>query len=398
MPEYDDERYESSKRRLGKPRGNVILAGVLALFLAAFAVACGSDSSSPSASLTPIPTQTPSQADTSDESIGFRSIHFISAATGWASGYLGGDIGGAILNTADGGDSWQLQYSGARPISAVYFISPLTGWALVAPPRGSRESHMLLQTLDGGDTWLEASALVSPSSLQFIEPNLARAIVGRGADRELVETTDGGRTWATLATPSNPSSICFSDADHGWASTGDEVLRTTDGGRNWATAFVVPPSLTYASAGRISCLGEDVAWVLLTGGAASSNLTYALYRTVDAGINWEPVLAHQYPQLDVPDRGPSPGALLLIDQSTAYISVYCGACGVENYSILGTKDAGNSWGVPVAIPGLKSATVTFADADHGWAAGASHDPEVGMAEAVILTTADGGQTWTKQYP
>ena len=351
MPEYDDERHESWKRRLEKSGGNVILAGLLALFLAVFAVSCGSDSGSPSASSTAIPSQTPSQADTPDESTGFSSIHFISAETGWASGYLGDGIGGAILKTTDGGDSWQ-------PVSE----------------------------------------LVSPSDLQFIEPQLARALVGRGADRELVETTDGGRTWATLATPSNLSSICFSDADHGWAATGDEVLHTTDGGRNWPTAFVVPPDLTYASAGHISCLGEDVAWVLLTGGAGSSNWTYALYRTVDAGINWEPVLAHQYPQLDVPDRGAAPGALRLIDQSTAYFTLYCGACGVENYSILATNDAGNSWTSPAAIPGLRSAVIAFHDADRGWAAGASYGPEVGMAKAVILTTADGGQTWTKQYP
>ena len=397
MPEYDDERHESWKRRLEESGGNVILAGLLALFLAVFAVSCGSDSGSPSASPTPIPSQTPSQADTPDESTGFSSIHFISAETGWVSGYLGNGIGGAILNTTDGGDSWQLQYSGARPISALYFISPLTGWALVAPHQGSQESHTLLQTLDGGDTWLEASELVSPSDLQFIEPQLARALVGRGADRELVETTDGGRTWATLATPSNLSSICFSDADHGWAATGDEVLHTTDGGRNWATAFVVPPDLTYASANRISCLGENVAWILLPDGVGLGHRTYALYRTVDAGINWEPVLAHQY-QLGVPDRGPAPGSLRLIDQSTAYFTLYCGACGVENYSILATNDAGNSWTSPVAIPGLRSAVIAFHDADRGWAAGASYDSETGMAKAIIFTTADGGQTWTKQYP
>ncbi|MBG4014721.1 glycosyl hydrolase [Pseudomonas aeruginosa] len=119
-------------------------------------------------------------------------VSFVDARHGWAVGHWG-----AILSTADGGESWQVQRLSSeedRPLFAVHFFDARQGvavglWALV------------LTTEDGGKTWTE-QPLQAPPGAKRADLNL----MGLFADNH-------GTLYAT--------------AEHG------QVLRSDDQGKNW---------------------------------------------------------------------------------------------------------------------------------------------------------------------
>nr|WP_132577102.1 YCF48-related protein [Pseudomonas aeruginosa] len=119
-------------------------------------------------------------------------VSFVDARHGWAVGHWG-----AILSTADGGESWQVQHLSSeedRPLFAVHFFDARQGvavglWSLV------------LTTEDGGKTWTE-QPLQAPPGAKRADLNL----MGLFADNH-------GTLYAT--------------AEHG------QVLRSDDQGKNW---------------------------------------------------------------------------------------------------------------------------------------------------------------------
>ena len=191
----------------------------------------------------------------------------------------------------------------------------------------------------------------------------------------------------------------FIDEERGWAVRLDgTALTTTTAGRTWHESLVAPPELRRLKAARVWCQGDEVVWVLLTGGVALGNQTFAVLRTLDGGGSWQPALAHQVPSLGVPDIGPAPGGLVYVDESTAYFSIHCGPCNNGHYFMTRTNDAGATWESTVTLPGLESAnSSSFPDPQHGWVAGRSYNPDDftdRSHEPIILKTTDGGQTWT----
>jgi photosystem II stability/assembly factor-like uncharacterized protein len=388
-----------------------LLALVGALAAATAVVACGGSGGSPTTTRTPSSTPSPSPTPSATASTTaeptyatwFDSIFFVNDKIGWIGGLLSSGQG-VILATTDGGRTWTQQHSGDEGIiQELDFVSARIGWA-AASLEGNKSSFTLLRTSDGGTTWQPVYEAAEPlASINFFDGNIGRAISGYEYHSQLVETTDGGRNWTPLPPLPKVTSLCFSDADNGWAATTEgQVFRTNDGARTWVAAFTAPPALRQLNSAGVWCSGKNVAWVLFGDGVAAFQEKYALYRTVDGGTRWEPAIAYGFPQLQVPDRGAEPGPLSLVDPNTVYFVVECAACqGTGASSIQGTKDGGQSWGPAIPIPQLnRTSAIVFADADRGWAVGTrteANGTKVSF-EPVILATADGGQTWTQQYP
>lgn len=111
-------------------------------------------------------------------------VSFVDARHGWAVGHWG-----AILSTADGGESWQVQRLSSeedRPLFAVHFFDARQGvavglWSLV------------LTTEDGGKTWTE-QPLQAPPGAKRADLNL----MGLFADNHgtLYATAEHGRCCA----------------------------------------------------------------------------------------------------------------------------------------------------------------------------------------------------------
>src|SRR5262249_15247489 len=88
------------------------------------------------------------------------AITFLNQREGWA---VGDD--GVILQTIDGGRTWESQDSGTRAsLRAVQFLTPFTGWVAGREelPNGGGSSGVLLFTSDGGLKWTRVAAGVMP--------------------------------------------------------------------------------------------------------------------------------------------------------------------------------------------------------------------------------------------
>jgi photosystem II stability/assembly factor-like uncharacterized protein len=125
-------------------------------------------------------------------------VDFIDASHGWVVGF------DAILNTDDGGLTWNLQISpDSTDTQGVSFISSNEGWMTGAhPTNGSHTAH----TIDGGQNWdinLEGATSTLPGKLQFVDSSRGWRTVFRISlppSIDIAESLDGGNTWEDLDT------------------------------------------------------------------------------------------------------------------------------------------------------------------------------------------------------
>ena len=101
------------------------------------------------------------------------------------------------------------------------------------------------------------------------------------------------------------TSVCFSDANVGWALSGNDVKRTSDGGTTWTTSFTNPAAAEGDKvwAGPLECKGANVAWLSLADGFAAGHQAYLVFRTVDGGAHWQPVMQDDISPAQVGNRG-----------------------------------------------------------------------------------------------
>lgn len=118
-------------------------------------------------------------------------VQALDATRAWA---VGGDpVSGAgiILCTDDGGQTWETSWGGPDEpwLADVAFVDPATGWAV-------GEGGAVLHTADGGESWAEVSVPTTQdlTAVWFTDASNGW-IVGDG--EALLQTTDGGLTWAT---------------------------------------------------------------------------------------------------------------------------------------------------------------------------------------------------------
>jgi len=205
-------------------------------------------------------------------------IHFADEKNGWVSGDMFKGTA-AILNTRDGGKTWERQSSGAGvALYGIYFLDAKNGFAVggngtilgtdnggirwkplaggtasAAIGEGASgfwdikfvnnkkgwvvgENGAISVTLDGGRTWTAQTSGTDSnlSACDFVNENVGYA-VGEGA--AIVKTTDGGNTWTVLKSGLAEEwfyDVAFTDEDNGLV-VGDysTILRTTDGGKTW---------------------------------------------------------------------------------------------------------------------------------------------------------------------
>jgi photosystem II stability/assembly factor-like uncharacterized protein len=161
---------------------------------------------------------------------GMLDIRFVDDAYGWAVGFNGSSA--IIVGTDDGGQHWKTQFSGgeiAGQFSRVSVSDRLNLWVL------SRDGAVM-QTRDGGQSW----------QLRYFDPGLLNSI-------DVVDSSDVwvAGAWGHLlhsrngvAWPQVPLSgpladhffgyVKFVSMDRGWAwGTKCDILMTLNGGKTW---------------------------------------------------------------------------------------------------------------------------------------------------------------------
>jgi photosystem II stability/assembly factor-like uncharacterized protein len=304
---------------------------------------------------------------------------------------------GFILSTTDGGRTWRQQYTDGEQIGDLDFVNSQVGWALMLPPSADQGTTALLGTTDGGKSWQQIQAGEPFTRIDFISPTTGWA-VDQG-DGKLLKTEDGGRSWTEVSSPpiARSTAVCFADADHGWLASGNAVFRTVDGGQDWTATETLSVTVNLVD---LQCAGQDVAWALFFGGAGGMHVDYVLYRTADAGVNWTPLLQQSHFETlpGQPGPGSEPGPLAAVDANTAYFVGTRPACNeIGTADVESTTDGGADWTAPFTLPGVTEASdMSCPDAEHCWVAGSG--PNSTTRLGAIAVTADGGKTWSAQFP
>ena len=158
--------------------------------------------------------------------------------TGWIVGEFG-----TILNTRDGGKTWQTQecpdlaafVAGGdwdRPMPALYgicFIDKNRGWIVGL-------DGVIIQTADGGNTWKKVDSGTDKSLYSVVIKGQKGWIAGnKGA---YLMSDDGGNTWTpkknAIKTKFWLREISFADDLHGLiVGARGTIVLTEDGGENW---------------------------------------------------------------------------------------------------------------------------------------------------------------------
>ena len=164
--------------------------------------------------------------------------------------------GSRIFGTTDGGNTWseifdcraKMEVQGLTQqkecgLATLHFPSAAVGYA-------AGDVRITVKTEDGGATW---RVLVGPELASgdqrvyqtfFLDPNVGYQVRGTG----LFRTTDGGESWqGVIVTLSQGYPIVkFADPEVGWSCLGRTWAYTIDGGKHWTTRQVRFPTDVHA--------------------------------------------------------------------------------------------------------------------------------------------------------
>jgi len=310
-----------------------------------------------------------------------QRVMFVDAKTGWA---VGDD--GTVLHTSDGGNTWQTQEIGTTAdMTAVYFVDTKTGWVAGNSPTVLGSSGAIYHTTDGGATWKTQTVAelaehdLGLYDIYFINATTGWAAGGRQASvhgpgqAAILFTQDGGKIWTLQdADLQNPLfSVYFGDKDTGWTFGLGAMWETQDGGKTWES--MLPPPDEEAGPGE-GGFGRRRLRGLRSGTFAGTTKLW--------GIDLMGRLVH------LADDGKSmvPVAVPAGSLSDiAFVSPDAG-CAVGEYgAILTTDDGGQSWTVRARIKADILRSIAPASAENIWCVG---------PDGVVCQSSDGGQTWS----
>lgn len=258
------------------------------------------------------------------------------------------------------------------PSAPGYFAGTMQIWSndpVNNPYEVELSGNGIVELIDGWQ-WIETGFDFILMDIQFPEgQNQIGYCVGQSltynGDGIVIKTTDSGQTWEQLTPDGIPGlmGMSFVDINTGYAVGWDDyVIKTTDGGDTWDTLYIDTGMFSFYA---------DIEFYDENNGVALYNSD--VYITSDGGESW--TMGNSLDQ----------GGYMIeyIDENTL-ITV-----GNENY-ISKSTDGGYNWTVKNSGSiGQVLLGVDFLNNQYGMAAG-----DYGN----ILTTTDGGETWTTTQP
>lgn len=216
----------------------------------------------------------------------FYSIYFTNLNNGYVVGFkFNGDNSGIILNTIDGGKTWNEQQAPSNIYLSISFTDKDTGYVV-------GESGTVLKTTNGGKLWFEIQSWQeSLYSVFFVKNTNVGYMLGSssGSGGDIFKTVDGGINWSIVYNSSmnSPyfSSIYFTDTNNGYVGGNGIFLKTTDGGLTW-TNMISNNSIINS----IYFVNFDVGYAICSNLESSK---YYFLKTINSGLTWDS-LPQQY--------------------------------------------------------------------------------------------------------
>jgi len=284
------------------------------------------------------------------------AVHFANSQVGW----VGGNDG-VILNTIDGGKTWNSQNSGligGDEIRDFFAVDSQICWA-----GGGRGN--ILKTTNGGQIWNKQNSgtTLSINFIQFTDSQTGWA-VSAGTNSILLKTTNGGDQWIpqTVGTPAKINDLFFLNSQTGWISADGFIYKTVDGGQTWVLQY--SNNTVFQTFNGIHFANQQTGWTV------GNNAM--ILNTENGGALW----TTQNSAIPVNLQ-----ALYFIDDQLGWIVGQGG-------SVMKTTNGGAQW---VDMNNLTTSnnlySVRFLDAQTGWAVGSG---------GTILKTSNGGAFWEEQ--
>jgi photosystem II stability/assembly factor-like uncharacterized protein len=277
----------------------------------------------------------------------FLGLHFADQMNGWVVG-----DSGKILNTNDGGNSWNPQGSGTTvTLKCVYFVNSSKGWI-------GGGNNSIGRTTNGGVSWSWQHPTGAPGRT-FMGVSFVNESIGWIVDNfaGILHTEDGGMTWTpqTSGTTWAITSVQFLDAKEGWATaTNRVVLHTTDGGNSWAV--IALDSLDYGN--KVVVVYDDVFFVNRSKGWIA--MTSAV-----SGTDYHPT-----PMVSTPNGGTTWNCQQTPENMYVHAVVFATdrmGWGASWGGILYTNDGGAYWTYQLALPSALFVDICLVGQSHCWA-------------------------------
>lgn len=287
--------------------------------------------------------------------VSWRAVAFSGSSNGWVVG-----DGGAIKHTNNGID-WVAQTSTTtNQLNGLWFTSATTGFAV-------GNTGTILKTIDGGTTWVAkpSGTVQNLNAVWFADANTGYAVGATGTIRKSI---NAGETWSSSASGGQALlSVRGVSASVVWVSGNNGTMRTTiNGGTSWTTqttgAGTNPVRTVFPISTTTGWLGSSFGIV---------------QKSTDSGVTW----VSQVAGMPTSTLDPATGV---------YGSWFSGNTGYlvgDSGTVRRTIDGGTTW-TSLQYGTLSTLnSVMFTDAANGWASGTG---------GTMMRTADGGQTWTQQ--
>jgi hypothetical protein len=310
--------------------------------------------------------------------IAFRYLHY-NGGSGPNSNYIGLDAV-QISRTFVPTPGWSVQTSGiTNQFYSVKAVNATTAWAAAVGGR-------VLRTVDGGNTWTSVGGgrigAFDIYNIAAVDANTAFVTTTPSTTTYIFRTTNGGAVWDTVFQQAGG----FIDAIHMYDATngialGDPVpatlwvvLKTTNGGASWSR-IATEPAAVGGEAGTqndLAVSGPNNIWF---GSSAGGRV----YRSTNAGATWSssvvPGGATATRVISVWFNGPNYG-----------IAGHYTTSGV--YNAARTTDGGATW----------SAITVGTGTTYNIAVGGSGNDDFWMARGTdVFRSTNRGTTWTSSY-
>jgi photosystem II stability/assembly factor-like uncharacterized protein len=240
-------------------------------------------------------------------------LAFVDTDNGWALADLGVATGSnavAVFQTADGGSTWTQRFTNDPNLAEAGDSLPLGGLkagiaavnmqtAFVYGVTYAPGTPYLFRTDDGGANWSPASLPLPPGAenfelgidrdqMQFVSPGdgfIAMRLTGESYQLAVYVTRDGGGTWTLTPTLlPNGGSADFLSAEEAVIYNGEQFYVTRDAARTWG---IIPPDVKFGDIfAGMDFVDSVTGWVVTMDQTGQRGV----YRTVDGGATWFPVV------------------------------------------------------------------------------------------------------------
>ena len=269
-----------------------------------------------------------------------------------------------------------------QPISDIFFIDSLTGWAVTGTNNGPGHINYVLKTTNMGDNWSIVFTDTSYfSRIKFINSNTGFVSGGSGGGTGyLYKSMNSGINWVRIGSPGTGENedMAVLNQDTLWVVDHDGlvggVYLTTNGGVNWLRQL----NLGSTNPGSIYMLNRNIGFI--------SKYGNYIMKTTNSGVNWDTIVT-----------GTSAGWLSIhfVDSLTGW---RCSPFGMKK-----TTDGGFNWiteslpyGGIIHAPGMSS--FSNINRDTIWGNGGYILFPNNQVRLYLQRTTNGGNNWLVQIP